>query len=182
MGSVKIKIIYIFVVVFLCSLAYCLGLNAHKTATNVSLPENVIVPGEINFDEAEPFIAVTYDACPPKNVPEEQNCVVELAETTITKADDLANKLIALAPKRIEQINSGELPVQRWENGDLVGLPAKIKAAQEARDGYFNKVCELDTEKIYGGTGMIIEFNACRYYYAKQYLEILKGIDRGIAQ
>lgn len=182
MKNIIIKPFYLLLTAILCAGAYSIGLNAHRPMAAEVIEKKIQISNEPNFNNREPFIDLTYNDCPQTNVPDEQNCVVDLAENTIAEANKLANKLIALGPKRIEQIDSGEKPMQDWEYGDLVGMADSIRAAQEARDSYFNSVCGLDVVKIYGGTGSAIEFNACRYYYARQYLKILEGIDKGIAQ
>ncbi|HOI97678.1 MAG TPA: hypothetical protein PLA19_04205 [Candidatus Pacearchaeota archaeon] len=182
MENIKIKLLYLLLIAILCAGAYLVGLNAHRPKAAETIERKTQISNEPDFDSREPFISLTYNDCPQTNVPDEQNCVVDLAENTIVEADKLADKLIALGSKRIEQLDSGVKPMQDWEYGDLVGMADSIRAAQEARDNYFDSVCGLDVTKIYGGTGMGIEFNACRYYYGKQYLKILEGIDKGIAQ
>lgn len=182
MRNGKIMLLYIFLVATLCLGSFLLGSKINKPETKMATIDSKQIDGEPDFNSREPFIKLTLADCPETNVPDEQNCVADLTKATIVDADKLADKLIALAPVRIKQIDSGEKEIQDWEYGDLVEIPASIEAAQEVRDGYFNSVCKLDALKIYGGTGSTIEFNACKYYYAKQYLKILEGIDKGIAQ
>lgn len=183
MKNIRVKLFYALLTAILCVGAYLLGLKSYgpkSTAKTIEKTDHVL--NEPDFNSRESFIGLAYGDCPSTNVPDEQNCVADLAEATIADADKLADKLIALAPARIKQIDSGEKVIQDWEYGDLVGMADSIRAAQEARDGYINSACNLDALKIYGGTGSTIEFNACKYYYAKQYLKILEGIDKGIAQ
>ena len=92
-------------------------------------------------------------------IPDEYGCVRKLANTTVDETNALADKLIAIPtlPKDV-----------------LVTL----QKAQKAMDPFTDNICGLDAVKIYNGTGVLLEIEACRYYYARQYLDILKGVEK----
>ena len=121
---------------------------------------------EPDFASPMPFRAFTVDQCSPADmpIPDEFTCVFKLANTTVDEANTLADKLIAVSTKLPE------------------GTSEAIQKAQKAMGAFTDSVCDLDAVKIYDGTGMRLETEACRYYYAKQYLDILSGIERSIKQ
>lgn len=124
-----------------------------------------------DFTSHTPFLALTYDQCPPNvSVPDEYTCIYNLAYSTLNKADTLANKLL-----QTSSTTSGE----KLE-GFYDSLHKGVQSAQKARDDYFNAVCEIDSMLIYGGTGILSEQRACQYYYADQYLNVLKSLEKSI--
>jgi hypothetical protein len=125
-----------------------------------------------DFSSRTPYLALTYDQCPPNvSVPEEYTCIYNLAYSTLDEADTLANKLMhASASTDGEQMD-----------GFYDSLHKSVESAQKARDTYFDAVCDADSMLIYGGSGILSEQRACMYYYAGQYLNTLKGLQRSLA-
>jgi hypothetical protein len=104
------------------------------------------------------------------NIPDEQACIAKLADSTLAEADILANKLLRTSPEKNVEKNEGYYEALR----------SAVQSAQNTRDNHINAYCDLDGMRIYGGTGQFREIGACRYYYAQQYLSLLKGIEKDI--
>jgi len=110
-------------------------------------------------------------------------CLFDLADTTSKEADALANKLITQAPIRLKEITSTNTGPASFEYGGedfLTDLPIQVGNAQKAKNEYINSVCNLASMKIYGGSGMDLEQNACRYHFTHEYLQILKKLEAGL--
>ena len=130
-----------------------------------------IVQQAPDFSSRTPYLALTYDQCPPNvSVPEEYTCIYNLAYSTLDEADTLANKLVNTSPS-----SDGERMASFYDS-----LHKSVQSAQKAKDAYFDSVCEADSMLIYGGTGVLSEQRACMYYYAGQYLNTLKGLQRSL--
>ena len=126
-----------------------------------------------DFSSRTPYLALTYDQCPPNvSVPEEYTCIYNLAYSTLDEADTLANRLLHASPS-----TDGE----RME-GFYDSLHKSVQSAQKARDAYLDAVCDADSVLVYGGTGILSEQRACLYYYAGQYLNTLKSLERQISE
>lgn len=143
---------------------------------------DIMVP-EQNFGGAN-FFMDNVSQCPDNvSVPEQFDCLYELADVTEKEADALANKLISQAPIRLEEITTKNIgPVSFVYGGSsfLTDLPIQVKRAQKVRDEYIKSVCNLTSMTIYGGSGMDLEQNACRYYFINEYLQILKSLEGGL--
>lgn len=123
---------------------FCAGWYAHQPVTTG-------VEDSPDFSSRSPFMALTYDLCPPNvSVPDQYACIYNLAQDTLNEANMLAQKLPQTLP---------------------------IEPAQEAKEAYFNSVCDLDMALLEGGTGATSEREACRYYYALKYLDTLKSLE-----
>jgi len=57
------------------------------------------------------------------------------------------------------------------------GLHVTVRSAQKARDAYLDAVCGLNGLLSYGGTAMGSDIQACRYYYAQLYPNLLTELD-----
>lgn len=143
---------------------YFLGWYSHKP-----VPVKPTVPFEYapDLSSMEPYIPFTRDECPETNTAENQACITELADATIADADILANKLLQATP------NMNRLDVEYY--GDI---RAYVRAVQKTKDSYMDAFCGLDTMLIYGGSGMQMEMEACRYYHTLQYLNLLKNLEK----
>ncbi len=143
-----------------------------------------VVINILDLSTNTPFINNISDKCPGDiNVSDQFACIYSLASTTKFQADTLANKLITEAPIRLKQIQSSNDGPVSFEYGgsDFLGnLPELIKRTQKAKEEYVNNICALNSMKIFGGSGMDLEQNACIYYYNEQYLEILRGLESGV--
>ena len=121
----------------------------------------------------------------PKNVSvsEQFSCLYILANATEKEADTLAKKIISQSPVRLEEINKkniGTVPFVYGGTDFLTALPIQVKKAQQVKDEYINSICNLTSMTIYGGSGMDLEQNACKYYFTSQYLQILKSLEGGL--
>lgn len=137
-----------------------------------------------DFTNPTPFLLLAPEDCQDLSVSDEYVCIVEYASTTFNAVDALEIKLIAGASERLKAVllKPKEYPMS-WEYGGpdfLQDLPIGINMTQKNRDVYFDGICGLDAMVIYGGTGMDLEFEACRYYYAKQYLNVLQRLEDGV--
>jgi hypothetical protein len=154
----KTKLLYISLLTILCIGLYGLGRYEHVTATPA-----VITEDGPDFTAPTPYLHLVYGdgGCPNVDVSDDYGCIYKLSHSTLEHTDMIAAGLIAdpATPKV---------------------LLARLKAAQSARDAYFDGVCGLDEMLIYGGSGMDLEHEACRYYYARQYLNVLQKLLQGI--
>ena len=122
-----------------------------------TIPTVATIRDAPDFNSATPYLHLVRESCPETDVSDDYVCIYRLSHSTLAAADALANKLIADPPVPTE-------------------LPEQIRAAQKVRDTYFDGVCGLDEMLIYGGSGMDLEREACRYYYAQEYLQILQHL------
>ena len=150
--------------ILIVGIALAIIVSVYFGSHPVTSPDTTIYGPD--FASATPFRAFTLDQCSPADltIPDEFACVFKLANATVDEANMLADKLIAVSTKLPE------------------GTSEAIQKAQKAMGAFTDSVCDLDAVKIYGGTGMRLETEACRYYYSKQYLDILKGIERSTKQ
>lgn len=165
------KLIYIFIVVILSVGFFALGWYMHKSilVTTDTVQDEIVYGPDFSHDQ--PYRPFLYDVCPMNNIPDEQSCITEYFYSTIEEADVLANKLMQTSPEK---------NAIKFE-GYYDSLHSTIKSVQQLRDQYINAYCALDGMKIYGGTGEIREIMACQYYHAKQYLELLKELERDVS-
>ncbi len=145
--------------------------------------KKIVVMSEPDFTESTPFMN-TMSQCPSDiNVSDRFVCISKLAETTDMEADTLANKLITQAPVRLKEITSknvGPAPFEYGGEDFLKALPEVVGEAQKRKNEYIVSVCNLAQMNIFGGSGMDLEAEACRYYYTEQYLKILKNLEGGL--
>jgi len=121
--------------------------------------------------------------CPDTNTSDRYVCLHNLAETTNKEADALVDKLITQAPIRLKEITKTQTgPVSFVYGGRdfLTDLPIQVEKAQKAKDDYINSVCNLNSMKIYGGSGVDLEIEACKYHFTNEYLQILKKLEGGL--
>ena len=151
----KTKVIQIGLITVLCLGSYFLGSYGHH-----AIAPNTTLYGP-DFASPMPFRAFTVDYCSPAvmPLPDEFSCVVKLSNATVVEANTLADKLLAS-------------PLDSQDD-----VLATIQKAQKSMNTFTEDVCDLEAIK-YGGTGMRLEAEACRYYYTTQYLNILKSIEQ----
>ncbi len=113
----------------------------------------------------EPYLSLL-DQCRNGTVPDNYACVYKLAHSTLKEADAIAEKLIQASPS----VNTKYIP-EFYEV-----LPGKVQVTQKVKDAYFDAFCDLDSMLMYGGTGSTTEREACRYFYAEKYLDLLKSL------
>ena len=121
--------------------------------------------------------------CPDINTSDRYVCLHNLTEATNKEADVLADKLITQAPIRLREIITTQTgPVSFVYGGKdfLTDLPIQVEKAQKAKDEYINSICNLDSMKIYGGSGMDLEIEACKYHFTNEYFQILKKLEGGL--
>jgi len=156
----------------------------NKPKEIVSTPEQKIdTTSEQNFGGAN-FFMNNVSQCPNNvSVPEQFSCLYKLADATEKETDTLATKLVSQAPIRLQEMKDKKIgPVPFVYGGEdfLLALPAQVKKAQQARNDYIDGVCNLTSMTIYGGSGMDLEQNACKYYFTNEYLQILKSLEGGL--
>jgi hypothetical protein len=149
----KDKIINIIAVVICCAGFFTLGWFLNKPE---KIFEDKITYGP-DFNQDQPYLPFIYDQCPISNIPDEQSCATNLFYSMQKEADTLADNLLQSSPEP---------------------LRTNIQSAQQLRDDYIKAYCEIDGTKISGGTGEAREISACLYYHEKQYLELLKSIEK----
>jgi len=160
------KILYILIGVILATTAGLVFFYQKSPATADVVQQ---VP---DFSSRTPYLALTYGQCPPNvSVPDEYACIYNLAYSTLDEADTLANKLLYTS-----SATNGEQMVGFYDS-----LHKSVQSAQKARDAYFDALCEADSVLVYGGTGILSEQRACQYYYASQYLNTLRSLQRSLA-
>ena len=146
-------------------------------------PEEVVKTPELNFGGPNYFMNSISQCSNTVSVSEQFSCIYKLAEETRMEADTMAQKLISQASIRFNEIvirNTGPAPFVYGGSDFLKDLPEQVKKAQVAKDEYINSVCNLTSMTIYGGSGMDLEQNACRYYFTNEYLQILKSLESGL--
>lgn len=106
-------------------------------------------------------------------------CLYNLADAIKKETNTLAEKLISQATTRLQEIkinDDGPAPFEYGGEDFLTALPIQIEKAQKNKDEYINSVCNLSSmSSIFGGSGMDLEQEACRYYFTNEYLQILKN-------
>lgn len=110
-------------------------------------------------------------------------CLSRLARATDDEANALAEKLISQSPIRLEEINTTEIGPFAFVYGGsdfLTVLPIQVKKAQLAKDEYIESICNLTSMTIFGGSGMDLEQNACKYHFTNEYLQILRSLEGGL--
>jgi len=168
-----------FLVIVLIIGSFFIGRYTKSSTVPLSTQTN----NNLNFDDDTPFLALAYETCPNANTYDDYTCVHEHVISTLNEADKLASSLIKQVPERLKEIRTRK-DIMPWEYGGedfLIDLIGNIEEAQKARDEYLNAVCYLDAMYIYSGTGFDLEKESCRYYYAQQYLSILKRFDGAIS-
>ncbi len=157
----------ILLIITICSLYF-----AYKYSKNVSVTQK---QSNMFMDDIS--------QCPDTNTSDRYVCLHNLAETTNKEADALADKLITQAPIRLKEITTTQTGPTSFVYGGrdfLTDLPIQVEKVQKAKDEYINSVCNLDSMKIYGGSGMDLEIEACRYHFTNEYLQILKDLESGL--
>jgi hypothetical protein len=164
----KKKIIYIVILVTLAVGFFFVGWHVHY----VILTSAGRISNGPFFTKLTPYLHLVYGEgkCSNVNTSDDYVCIYNLSHSMLTEADILANKLMQTSPA----MNSDQAV------GFYDVLHTNIQTAQKVRDAYFDAICDLDEMLIYGGSGMGSEREACRYYYAKQYLDLLKSLERTV--
>jgi hypothetical protein len=146
----------------------------HRTQKEVMKPD---------FSTATPFLSLMEQSkCSSENlsVSDQYRCIAAITKNTLNEIDVLADKLISTSLKRSLETKTAKNSPMPWEFGGkdfLDELPVNVKSAQSARDAYLDSICVLDAMKIYGGSGTDLEVESCKYYYAQQYLKIIKSLE-----
>lgn len=164
----KKKLIYIAILMILSVGFFFIGWYMHYI---LSTSAGRVSSGPF-FTELTPYLHLVYGdgKCSNVNTSDDYVCIYNLSHSLLEEADILANKLIQTSPV----INSDQAL------GFYDVLHTNIQTAQRTRDAYFDAICDLDEMLIYGGSGMDLEREACRYYYTEQYLNILKALERSV--
>ena len=150
--------------------------------------EEVIFITKPDFTMSAPFIDYiekTTKCTDDMTVSDEYDCIANLVDDKTKEVDTLATKLIKQAPLRLKEITSKNNGPALWEYGGedfLKNLPIMVKTAQLTRDEYITNVCNLAQMVIFGGSGMGLEEQSCRYYYTEQYFRILKNLEGGLGK
>jgi hypothetical protein len=145
--------------------------------------EKMITVSEPDFSASTPFLNTVYQCPDNTDTSDRFVCISNLADTTVAQANTLANKLITQSSVRLKEITSTKTgPVSFVYGGEdfLKSLPEAVGEAQKTNDQYITSVCNLAEMNIFGGGGMDLEKEACRYYYTDQYLKILKNLEGGL--
>lgn len=158
--------------------------NDSENMNVIHQPENIIETKEIpGFDDANFFMNNVSQCQNTASVSEQFFCLYQLAEVTEKEANILAEKLISQASIRLEEINTEKIgPVSFVYGGAdfLTALPVQVSKAQQVKDEYIKSICNLTSMTIFGGSGMDLEQNACKYYFNNEYIQILKSLERGL--
>lgn len=160
----KNKLLYTGTMVILSAGFYLLGSFTHQ-------PTPVPINSDLQASNSDPrqfYSSFTDGLCPFVNTPDTEVCITRLATSTLAEADILANKLTQSSPENKEN----QFEVIYYDS-----LHANVQSAQKARDTYFDAVCGLNGLISYGGTGMGSDIEACRYYHAQLYLNLLRKLD-----
>jgi len=174
----KYKLITVCLIIIFSAASYLFGeYRALSTAINPTRQEPT-------FSAPTPYLGGVVWQCPDStNVSDRFTCIANLASTTLAMADTVADKIIAQSPKRLRELVLEKGTPMSWKYGGeefLKNIPKVVLLTQETRDKYFNGVCELDSMIIFGSSGMDLEREACRYYYARQYLTVLQRLEGGL--
>jgi|SRR3989344_5643525 len=162
------KVIYIFPVVIFGLASFFLGWYAH--------PKSIPTPVESGISYSEvyvPYLSLVPKECHKGNTPGDYACVAGLAGIVINEADELSAKLLETSP---------ETHNPYMHEGYYDNLHEYLQLVQSNKDAYLNSFCELDGMTLYGGTGIMGEIASCHYYFANQYLNLLKSIERDVAK
>ena len=167
------KTIYICVAVVLSVGFYVLGLYTHRQAV-INNNTYTTTNSSPNFvTEKQPYMDFAYDQCIKLDVPDDYSCFYKLNNSITAEASALAQKIMDDTPK-------GKIPDK--EVADYFeSRNAYIQGIQQNIGAYQNNFCGLDSMRMYGYadvTYMEEEESACRYYYAVQYLDLLKYLEQ----
>ena len=136
-----------------------------------------------NLSDNDSFMDTVYQCPDDTSTSDRFVCLSNLADKTTKEADALADKLITQAPIRLNEISKNDTgPISFVYGGKdfLINLPIQVKKAREVKDEYINSICNLASMKIYGGSGMDLEQNACKYLFTEDYLQVLKNLEAGL--
>ncbi len=142
-----------------------------------------VVTTEQNLSSSNLFMDNVSQCPDDTNTSDRFACIYNLSDITTKEADALANKLITQAPIRLKEITSTSTgPVSFVYGGSefLKNLPDGVKKAQKLKNDYIDTVCSLAEMKIFGGSGMDLEKEACIYHFTQEYLQILKNLEAGL--
>lgn len=177
MKNIRVKLFYVLLTAILCVGAYSLGLNAQKPLAVPLMAEKPNPVCRPDFDQRTPYLDIAYERCPNVDTADDYICIAKLAETTLADADSIAQKIINTTPDNTKFAPWGYAGSASEFMGEL---SKSVIDAQRSRDAYFDSICNLDMMFIYGGSGMNLEREACRYYYAQQYLNIMEKMQSGL--
>lgn len=139
----------------------------------------------LETSSSTPFMDLALLCPQDTNTSDRYSCLAKLADKTDAEAKVLANKLISQAPIRLKEINTTNTGPVVFEYGGsdfLENLPILVKKTEKFKDDYITNICNLAAMNIYGGSGMDLEFQACRYFFINKYLEILKRLEAGVEE
>src|SRR3989344_6947658 len=162
------KVVYIFIVVIFCMAGFLIGWHLHSKKIITS--DN---SGISYSDVYVPYFSLVPQECHRGNTPSDYACVAGLAGIVINEADELSAKLLKTSP----EVNNPYMHEGYYDN-----LHEYLQLVQSNKDAYLNSFCELDGMTLYGGTGIMGEIASCHYYFANQYLNLLKSIERDVAK
>lgn len=162
----KSKFIYILVVAGFSVGSFFLGWYMHPK--DITTP---VEPGISYSDVYVSYFSLVPKECHKGNTPGDYACVAGLAGIVISEADELSTKLLKTSP---------ETDNPYMHEGYYENLHEYLQLVRNNKNAYLDSFCELDGMLVYGGTGIMSEIASCRYYYARQYLNILKIIDQDI--
>ena len=172
--SLKAKFFYISILVIFCAGFFYLGWYEHKTVpTNIipnTPPVSTSTDSTTDLGVIELYDSFSDKQCPFIDTPDTQDCLTNLADSTLVKAKILENQLFQpSSKKKMDQI----LPISTYYYNDLHTV---ILSLQKTKDSYINNYCDLAGMLSYGGTGQESDVQSCRYYYAQQYLNTLEAL------
>ena len=160
----KTKFLYISILTIFSVAFYIFGSYTHQTQISTN------TDGQIpDLDPRQFYSSFVSGTCPFINTPDAEACIAKLANSTLAEADVLASKLMQAVPVTL----ANQFEVSYYDS-----LHASVRSTQKTRDAYLNAVCGLNGLLSYGGTGMRSDAEACRYYYAKLYFNLLKSLDK----
>jgi len=163
----KSKLLYICLLAIFSAGFYLLGSYTHQTAPI----STYTIAQAVNSDPRQFYSSFVDGPCPFVNTPDTEACITSLASSTLAEADTLAHKLAEASPGT----NTDQFVASYYDE-----LRASVRSAQKARNTYLDAICGLNGLLSYGGTGMGSDIQACRYYYAQLYLNLLKDLDKPI--
>jgi len=160
--------------------------NSDKIVEDIKCPEpkDLTKTEEVSKFGGVNFFMNNVSQCPSNTSTSDRfGCLYKLAEATEKEASTLAEKLISQAPIHLEEIKTektGPVPFVYGGADFLTTLPVQVSKAQQVKDEYIRSVCNLTSMTIYGGSGMDLEQNACKYYFNNEYLQILRSLEEGL--
>ena len=163
----KSKLIYALIVVIFSVGFFSLGW--HLRPKNITTP---IDSGISYSDIYVPYFSLVPKECHKGNTPGDYACVAGLAGIVINEADELSEKLLK---------TSAETDNPYMHEGYYENLHEYLQLVQNNKDAYLDSFCELDGMTLYGGTGIMGEIASCHYYFANQYLNLLKSIEGDVS-